>query len=276
MSSNEALDLLRRHDPARHVEAIPMAARDALRDRIVAGRPSRAAAHAVRPRRLLSVALAVVGVVVVGAGGAWAAGRWSPVDLFQQNPQADNGTAGGLWKQTVVPGSTVEATTVAVPEVGRVEFWYASTAQKGWCGALRLPNGAWLGTGDDPLDAGGVVPGCFPTREQINNHAGPVLVINGFDYYEGDIDERAHGGEFWRVWFGKVTARGAARVTDLVSGRGAPVVHGDLFALAIPYPNPGGQLPLHLVAYDSDGKVVADERPFASAPTVSRTQRASR
>ena len=261
MSSTEALDLLRRHDPARHLEAIPTADRDALRERIVARRPSRVAAHARRPRRLLSVTLAVISVAIVGAGGAWAAGSWSPVDLFQQNPQADNGTADGLWKQTVVPGSTIAATALRVPDVGRVEFWYARTAQKGWCGALRLPSGAWLGTGDDPLDAGGVVPGCFPAREQVNNQAGPMLVLNGFDYYEGDIDARARGGSFWRVQFGKVTARGAARVTDLISGRSAPVVHGALFAFAVPYANAGGQAPLHLVAYDSEGKVVADERP---------------
>ena len=149
-----------------------------------------------------------------------------------------------------------------MPDVGRVEFWYARTAQKGWCGALRLPSGAWLGTGDDPLDAGGVVPGCFPTPEQVNNQAGgAVLILTGFDYYEGDIDARARGGSFWRVQFGTVTARGAARVTDLVSGRSAPVVHGDLFALAIPYADPNGPWALHLVAYDSGGKVVADERP---------------
>jgi hypothetical protein len=210
----------------------------------------------------VSAALAVVGVAVVGAGGAWAAGRWSPVDHFHQNPQNVNGTAGGLWKQTVVPGSTLEATALRVPDVGTVEFWYARTAQNGWCGALRLPSGAWLGTGDDPLDAGGVVPGCFPTREQINNQdGGPVFVLTGFDYYEGDIDARERGGSFWRVQFGKVTARGATRVTDLVSGRSAPVVHGDLFALAVPYADPGGPSALHLVAYDSDGKVVADERP---------------
>jgi hypothetical protein len=49
-------------------------------------------------------------------------------------------------------------------------------------------------------------------------------------------------------------------VTDLVSGRSTQVVHGDLFALAIPDADPGGRTPLHLVAYDAAGTVVADER----------------
>src|SRR2546430_5604866 len=43
----------------------------------------------------------------------------------------------------------------------------------------------------DPLDAGGTLPGCWPTREQVNGKAKPVYVITGFDYQEADIDARS-------------------------------------------------------------------------------------
>jgi hypothetical protein len=259
MPSTDALDLLRRHDPARHLEAVPAADRDVLRERIVAQPAARSAPRSRRPRRSLSVAVAVVGMAILGAGGAWAAGTWSPVALFRSNPQAHNGTTDSLWKQTVVPGSTIEAAAIDLPDVGTVGFWYADTARKGWCGALRLPDGAWVGTGEDPLDAGGTVPGCFPTREQANGQDGRAYVLDGFDYQEGDIDARAHGGSFWRVRYGRVMAPGAVRVTDLASGHSTQVVHGALFALAVPDPHPNGQTPIHLVAYDAAGKVVADD-----------------
>ena len=126
--------------------------------------------------------------------------------------------------------------------------------------ALRLPSGAWVGTGEDPVDAGGTLPGCWPTREQVHGNANPVYVITGFDYQEADIDARSSGGSFWRIQFGRVDVPGAVRVTDLVSGRSARVADGHLFALAIPYSNPGGLTPLHLVAYGSG--IVADDRRY--------------
>jgi hypothetical protein len=258
MSSTDALDLLRRHDPALHLEPLSHSDRDLLRERIVARRPSSGSARR-RPRRMLAVALALVCLAAVAAGAAWAAGTWSPVALFEHNLEADNGNPSDtLWQQKVLPNSTIKAATVDLPTVGVVSFWYADTAQKGWCGAIRLPDGAWLGRLDDPLDAGGTVPGCYPTREQVNGKD-PVYVINGFDYNEEDVDARKRGGSYWRIRFGLVTAPGAVRVTDLASGRSTPVVHHDLFMLAIPDPNPDGRTPLHLVAFDAAGKVVADD-----------------
>jgi hypothetical protein len=268
MSRTEALVLLRRHDPARSLQALPATDRDVLRERIVAGRLTGATRRARPPRRMLSVAVAVLGIAALGTAGAWAAGTLSPVDLFHTNPQADNGSADTLFKQTALSDSTTRAATIDLPRVGTVEFWYAATAQKGWCGALRLPGGAWVGTQEDPLDAGGTVPGCYPMRGEVNQQAGPVLVLNGFDYQEGDIDARRRGGSFWRVRYGQVTAPGAVRVTDLASGRSTPVVRGSLFALAIPDPDPNGLTPLHLVARDAAGTVVADDHGTSDeAPT---------
>jgi hypothetical protein len=109
-------------------------------------------------------------------------------------------------------------------------------------------------------DAGGAAPGCTPTREQINGDD-PVYVITGFDYREGDLwTGEPWRSPFWRVYYGIVEGRtGApARVVDTVSGRGAPVVRGRLFLLAVPSdPNTNA---LRLVAYDAGGKVVADDR----------------
>ena len=221
--------------------------------------PRRVVRSQLPRRRLFTLAAASAAAVIVGVGVAWAAGSWSPVELFQANPQHLNGSTGDLWDQQVVPASVIEAATLDLPAVGTVGFWSGETAQHGWCAALRLPSGAWVGTGKDPLDAGGTVPGCGPTREQVNGAGTPVYVINGFDYQEGDVDARSLGGSFWRIRYGTVGVAGAVRVADLVSGRSTAVVHGDLFALAIADPNPMGQTPVHLVAYDADGKIVADD-----------------
>ena len=101
-----------------------------------------------------------------------------------------------------------------LPHVGAVRLWFADTAEHGWCAGLRLPSGAWVGTGRDRLDAGGTVPGCMPTRSQVNAAGQPVYVLGGFDYEEGDVDARSAGGSFWRIRYGLLAAP-AVRVTDL-------------------------------------------------------------
>jgi hypothetical protein len=88
-----------------------------------------------------------------------------------------------------------------------------------------------------------------------------VLVINGFDYVETDADARSVGGGFWRIRYGRIDAPGAVKVTDVVSGATAPVIGRDLFLLAARDPDPTRNTPLHLVAYDSAGEVVADDCP---------------
>lgn len=252
MNADHALDLLRRHDPASTLTAADADRCEALRRRIVASR-----ARGARPRRHRSPvvpALALGVALVVGAGAAWAAGALSPTALFRANPNGEGTRPGDLWHQRVIPASVHRAATVPIPHVGPVQYWYARTRTHGWCGALRLPSGEWLATGRDPLDAGGAVPGCYPTRAQVNANA-PVYVLNGFDYQEDDVDARGHGGRFWRIEFGRVTIRGAVRVTDRVSGRTARIGRGGTFALALPFRN-GTDAPMRLVAVDAGGKVI--------------------
>src|SRR5437868_15084019 len=120
--------------------------------------------------------IAALGLVSVTAAWAAAGPPWrlfqDAQKLFQANPAYDPAAPGNdLWKQTVVPGSVRKASDVRIPGLGRIEFWYARTREDGWCGALRLPSGAW---NDSP------VPGCQPSRKQVNA-TGSVYVIDGFD-----------------------------------------------------------------------------------------------
>ena len=258
MAAENALHVLRAADPATRLEPLAEEQRLALRDAALASAPRRrrqAVSH--RRRTAFRLALAVVAVALLGTGIAWASGALSPQALFEANPQSDGSAPGSLWDQRVIAGSVRRVASVDLPTVGPVAFWYGRTKQGGWCAGLRLQGGQWLGTGKSPLDGGGTVPGCFPTREMVNGASDkPVYVINGFDYVESDADARAADGEFWRIYYGRVVA-GAVRVTDLVSGVNAQVV-GNLFLLAVRDPDPSVNRNLHLVAYDRAGKVVAD------------------
>lgn len=265
-AESAAFNLLRVADPAAGLEPLPEQHRVSLRDAAMAiDLPRRARS---RRRVLARVAVAVAIIALLTTGIAWAAGALSPLALFETNPQSDGSAPGGLWDQKVIAGSVEEVGAVDIPDVGRVALWYGRTRQGGWCAGLRLAGGDWLGTGKNPLDGGGTVPGCFPTREMINGASPkPILVINGFDYNETDADARSVGGSFWRIRFGRITTPGATRVTDLVSGASAPVIHGDLFLLATPDPAPAQNRALHLVAYDSAGTVVADDCPACGTPS---------
>lgn len=259
MAAESALATLRAADPAASLEPLPEQDRLALRDRALTldrRRRTRSGRRALR----LAVALVVAALVVTGI--AWAAGALSPLALFQANPEADGSAPGSLWDQQVVTGSVRQVGDVEVPQVGTVAFWYGLTRQGGWCAGLRLPGGEWLGTGKSALDGGGTVPGCFPTRDMVNGASStPVYVIDGFDYVESDVDARSVGGSFWRLRYGRITAPGAVRVTDLVSGESAAVTDGDLFLLALRDPDPTKNTTLHLVASDRAGKIVADDCP---------------
>lgn len=250
--TDHALDLLRRHDPAAVLPAADAEAREGLRRRIVASRPQGAPGSRHRSRLVLALALGVA--LVVGAGAAWASGALSPTALFRANPSGEGTRPGDLWRQQVIPATVRRVATVRIPHVGPVQYWYARTRTHGWCGALRLPGGDWLATDRNPLDAGGAVPGCYPTRAQVNGES-PVYVLNGFDYEEDDVDARGHGGGFWRIEFGRVTIDGAVRVTDLRSGRTTRIGQGGTFALALPFPD-GNAAPMRLVAQDAGGKVI--------------------
>jgi hypothetical protein len=263
MSSN-ALDLLRELDPARSLLALDDETRQAHVDAIVS-HPVRRHSVTRRPvRRVVQAVALVAAALAFGVGVAWAAGVLSPLTVFQDNAQKDGNPPGSIWDQSVLPGSVRHISTVQIPKVGGVAFWYGKTKEGGWCGALQLPGGDWLGTGSASLDAGGTVPGCYPTRAAINSAAGsPVLVINGFDYQEDDVDARALAGSFWRIRFGYAGGTGAVTAMDRASGAEAPVHHG-LFELAVSDPDPTAGTPFHLVTLNAAGAVVADDCPRCS------------
>ena len=250
--TDNGLDLLRRHDPAAALPAAGAGDREQLRRRIVASRPHGARRRRDRSRLVLALALGVA--LVVGAGAVWAAGALSPTALFRTNPNGEGTKPGDLWHQRVIPATVRRVATVRIPHVGPIQYWYARTRTHGWCGALRLPGGDWLGTERSPLDVGGTVPGCYPTRAQVNGQD-PVYILNGFDYDEDDLDAHSQGGGFWRIEYGRVTIRGAVRVTDLHSGRTARIGRGGTFALALPFPD-RYHFPMRLVAEDASGKVI--------------------
>lgn len=223
-----------------------------LFDRIVATPGDRRLRPGRGVRRRRTVVLAIVaGVVVLTTGAAWAASQTNALHLFRSNPQYDPTEPGdALWHQTVIGSSVTRAATVTIPGAGKATFWYAKTHQGGWCAALRLPTGVWAG---GPGSEGGTVPGCFPTRAQING-SDPVYVITGFDYQEGLLTVH---GTLWRIYYGIVDGRGpAVRVTDRRSGRSTTVQRGHLFAIAVPN-NPTDSV--RFVAYNRKGRVVADE-----------------
>jgi hypothetical protein len=251
---NDIIDRVRAANPI-----VPTTAGDAeLFDRLVARPGDPRLQRARRDRRRWAIAAVAVALVAVGAGAGWAAVNEDPVSLFRSNPQMEGSDPRGLWRQQVIPSSVRRVGSAIVPGEGRVAFWYGETRQGGWCGALRAPDGGWLGT--PGVGAGGIVPGCFPTRAQVNDQD-QVYVLNGFDYGEDDIDLRATGGGFWRITFGRVTGlRPAARVVNVASGTSAHVAEGTLFVIALRDPDPSRPFPVHLVAYDRAGKVVADER----------------
>ena len=152
--SASALDLLRAHDPARGLAPFDDAARDAHRARILE-RSQRLERR--RPSRTLRVAAALAAALAVGVGAAWASGLLSPLEIFENNAQRGGNPPGGIWDQAVDPSTVRRAASVQIPQVGVVDFWYGESAQGGWCGGIRLPDGEWLGTGEDKLDAGGTL-----------------------------------------------------------------------------------------------------------------------
>jgi hypothetical protein len=262
MAADAPLSVLWAADPA--VRLAPLAERErltlldeAMSDPRESGRRP---PHFARRAARVAVAVALLAALTTGIG--WAAGvfKLSPRALFETNPQgalsAGHGFR-GIWDQKVIPGSVKKVASVEIPKVGPVAFWNARTEQGGWCAALRLRNGDWLGippaAGGSPL-GGGVVPGCFATAKQLYKaKQGPAA--NGFDCLQNAIDARGLG-EFWQIRYGRITAPGAVRVRDLTSGASTNVVHGDLFILAIRHPA-RRLLILRPVAYDSAGSVVA-------------------
>src|SRR4051812_11194001 len=111
MSADSALRTLRRHDPARLLEPLPLELRQRLRDELLASAPSvaRRARVQARHRRAVQLAAIVAAALVVGVGVAWAAGAITPLAVFESNRQSDGSAPGSLWDQHVVPSSVIDA-----------------------------------------------------------------------------------------------------------------------------------------------------------------------
>ena len=147
-----------------------------------------------------------------------------------------------------------------MPGVGRIAFWVATSRQHGLCSALRLPGGSWSGLEGSPLDEGGTVPGCAPTRAQVDRAKPPVYLLDGFDYQEAIV--RGHDGRQWWIEYGRVSARRErpAVVRDtlfLGSARGSLAAAGSPTVLPIRVPTSNG--PSRLQALDVHGRIVAHE-----------------
>jgi hypothetical protein len=270
MTNDAILARLRAANPSRSTPA----AEEVLFNSIVAGpvdpRLRRATASSRPGARRIQIAAIAVLAMLIGVGTAWATGR-DVLQLFASNPAAgpDDQSAGGLWHQVAIESTVRRAGVTSIPHFGRLELWYAETEQGGWCGALRLPDGAWAATKGG--SSGGTAPGCYPSRTQVNEAGdSAVFVITGFDYYEINIDARDRGGKFWRVVYGVTEAkRPPARVADTISGRSATILSGRVFAIAFPDENPEQAAPgrmWHLVAYGPSGKVIADADKALTTP----------
>jgi hypothetical protein len=173
--------------------------------------------------------LAVFAATAVAAAGVIGT---NATTIFQHNPQQQARDKAGVFPdpQTVIASSVHEVTSTTVPDYGRVEFWTATTKQRGFCFALKLPDGIWGG-----LDhahpgphgwrggwMGGTVPGClstprrYPLEEwgsQIQNTAGQEYTI-----YVGYVDIQET----------------AATVRDAKTGVAAPLTSHGYFLLAEP------------------------------------------
>jgi len=188
-------------------------------------------------------------------------GRSVSIALFKANPQGRMNAGAGIkpnsiWDQKVIPGSVRNVASVQIPAVGPVAFWYGRAQQGGWCAGLRLKNGPWLGTPRSPW--GGEVPGCFATQKQMHTAAKRRYAPTGFECGQDEIDARGVG-ELWQLRYGLITAPGAVKVRDRLSGRSTNVISGRFFLLAIRHPR-RHLLPMHLAAYDKNGKLVANGR----------------
>lgn len=176
-----------------------------------------------------AVLLAALAATAVAAGAVIGS---SATTIFQHNPQQQARDKAGVFPdpQTVIASSVHEVTSTTIPDYGRVEFWTAMTKQRGFCFALKLPDGVWGG-----LDhahpgprgwrggwMGGTVPGClsiprrFPLQEwgsQIQNKAGQEYTI-----YVGYVDVQG----------------AAATIRDARTGVTVPVGSDGYFLLAEP------------------------------------------
>jgi hypothetical protein len=139
-----------------------------------------------------------------------------PTTLFQHSTQA--GPNPGQ-QQTVIASTVRKLAAVDVPGVGPVQAWIADTEQHGRCWGLLGPHG-WLALSMDNHSAG-AVPGCAATRTQevLRQGNSPVGLAP------------TSSGRAWDIYYGTVTADGAAAVRDQTTGKTAPLISGQYFIL---------------------------------------------
>jgi len=176
-----------------------------------------------------AVLLAVFAATAVAAGAVIGT---SATTIFQHNPQQQARDKAGVFPdpQTVIASSVHEVTSTTIPDYGKVEFWTATTKQRGFCFALKLPDGIWGG-----LDhahpgphgwrggwMGGTVPGCLSTPRR-------------FPLEEWGSQIQNTAGQQYTIYVGYATAQGtAATVRDSKTGVTAPVNSDGYFLLAEP------------------------------------------
>jgi hypothetical protein len=199
-----------------------------------AGRHPKSPAWTKRTVRIGPFSFAPAVLLAVFAATAVAAGAvigTSATTIFQHNPQQQARDKAGVFPdpQTVITASVLEVTSTTIPDYGTVEFWTATTKQRGFCFALKLPDGIWGG-----LDhahpgphgwrggwMGGTVPGCLPT------HHGPL------NEWGSQIQNKA--GQQYTIYVGYVDVQGkAATIRDSKTGVTAPVNSDGYFLLAEP------------------------------------------
>lgn len=167
------------------------------------------------------------------------------------------------FKETVIPSSVRMIAKRTVPGIGAVQFWVGGTKQHGYCTALRLPGGSWVGL-KNPQAGGDSIPGCQPSRRQIG---WGTLILSGFDYREEPAI--THSGSELSLIYGQIVAPGhAVMVRDRYSGASGPVIDGKYFML-IEHGTNAVAGDTDLTAINASGRVVANEhQPLPGTPTT--------
>jgi len=181
----------------------------------------------------LMPAILLVTIATTGAAATVALVNSSPTTLFQHSSQ---GNPRPGQRQTVIPSTVRKLATVDVPDVGPIQVWIADTEQHGTCWGVRGPGG-WLTLAMDNR-SGGNVPGCAPTRKQIvvaQGNSSVGLAPTSADYLSNAV--RDSRGRWWDVYYGTVTANGAAAVRDQATRKTAPLIDGQYFVLVVPQTN---------------------------------------
>jgi hypothetical protein len=144
----------------------------------------------------------------------------SPREIFRLDYQSPY-----VWRQPGVLLNTVrEVTAVSVPGFGTLHYWIADSRKHWLCGAMRLPDGSWVGA-FNKYDIGGAVPGC--------SAPGPSTALFGWAILGTTI--YVHHIHAWNLVYGRVSPAGhPVEVRDELSGRTARIVAGRYFAIALP------------------------------------------